>query len=89
MRLTLEEQETTLAIRASDRSVIEVYSNDPVWQKRLEDAGAVILEEVNFGGKFYRLDARQIILRTMDQVEAASQRAKRILRAPHNKDKKF
>lgn len=76
-KLSLDEQETTFTIEATDRDTIHVYSGDGVWQKRLEKAGALPYRDCEDGGKFYKLDSRQIILRSIDQVNRASERGKR------------
>lgn len=60
--LTLDEQETHFHITASNRSKVEVYSDDPVWQRKLEKITQPT--KVNGRGKFYELNIDQLSLRS-------------------------
>lgn len=61
--LTLEEMETSIYCNATDRSTWHVYSDDPVWQRRLEAAGATLVQETHGGGRKYTLRSDQLTLR--------------------------
>jgi hypothetical protein len=64
MKMTLEERETNLSMSAGDRSVWNVFSDDPVMQRKLESVGAIpVRDAVNGEGKFYTLPANQITIR--------------------------
>jgi hypothetical protein len=56
----LDEQETTFTIEATDRSVVHVYSNDLVYQGKLERAGCMPYRDCEDGGKFYKLPVAQL-----------------------------
>ena len=58
---TLDEQETNFTIEATDRTTLRVFSNDPVWQKRIDDLG-VVVERTDGYGKFYLVDLNQFNL---------------------------
>jgi hypothetical protein len=60
---TLDEQETTFTIDATDRSLVRVYSNDPVFIARLEKVGAKVHRRAPDGGMFYDLRDDQLVLR--------------------------
>jgi len=62
VELTNEERETCLNMVATDRNTWEVFSDDPVMQGRLERIGAELVRSEG-PSKFYRLDARQVLLR--------------------------
>lgn len=63
--LTLDEQETHFNVVATNRSLVHVYSDDPVMQRKLEAVGAKVVRvsEDAGGGKHYELDSRQLLLR--------------------------
>lgn len=82
--LTLDEQETHFHITASDRSKVEVYSDDPVWQRKLEKITQPT--KVNGRGKFYELRINQLSIRAgvsnlTDEQRAAKSARMRALRA--------
>lgn len=56
----LDEQETTFTIEATDRSVVYVYSNDLVFQRKLERVGCQLYRVCDDGGKFYKLPSNQL-----------------------------
>lgn len=60
MNLSNDERKTTFSVSASDRSVVTAWSNDPVWQKRLDRL--VDPYEVHDDGesRFYRLGLDEI-----------------------------
>lgn len=74
--LTQEEQETHLSMVAADRGTWEVYSDDPVMQRRLEAIGAEPFTYGNetLGGKHYRLRADQVVLRKGKKTVSDAQR---------------
>ena len=58
------EQETHLNMAADDRSIWEVFSDDPVMQGRLEKIDATLVRTTSNGnGKFYTIPAKQISFR--------------------------
>lgn len=63
MKLTREETETHFNMTADDRSVWVVYTDDPVWQRRLEGMGFEPVSQERGGGKTYRLPARCVTVR--------------------------
>lgn len=69
----LDEQETTFTIDATDRSLVRVYSNDPVFIERLEKVGAKVHRKCEDGGMFYDLHADQLVLRKGKRVKTATQ----------------
>ena len=71
---TLEETETILYSNATDRSAWEAYTNDPVWQRRLEALGATCTRERN-GTKWYALADGQVLLRKGKRKVSETQRA--------------
>lgn len=80
--LSNEERETSLNMAADDRTVWEVFSDDPVMQRKLESVGAMPVKTTRDGqGKFYRLPANQLTFRkpsalTDEQRAALSMRAR-------------
>lgn len=58
---TLDEIETHFHITASDRSKVEVYSDDLVWQQRLEKITQPI--RVKGRGRWYELHIDQFVVR--------------------------
>lgn len=72
---SLDEQETTFTIDATDRSLVRVYSNDPVFIARLEKVGAKVHRRADDGGMFYDLPANQLTLRNPRQPMPPEQRA--------------
>lgn len=70
--LSNAERETHLNLIADDRSVWEVFSDDPVMMARLDKIAEVA--EVVGGGKRYRLRADQVVLRTGKRRVSEAQR---------------
>ncbi len=68
MELTNEERETHLNLVAADRSTWHVYSDDPVMQRRLENACAVCVKVEKSGGKHYTLPANHLSFRKPRQL---------------------
>lgn len=66
--LTLDEMETSIIINAADRSIIEVYSDDPVWQRRLEKLAGPGRPANTGPGRFWTLDASYLALRKPRQL---------------------
>ena len=64
MNLTNEERETHLNMVASDRTLWEISTDDPVMIARLEKVGATFVRE-DFSGntRFYTLPANQVSIR--------------------------
>jgi hypothetical protein len=54
MEAKLDEQETTFTVEATDRNTLNIFSNDVVWQRRLEDLGIAPYRTDGYG-KFYRV----------------------------------
>lgn len=54
----LDEQESNFTVEATDRSVVSVFSNDVVWQNRIEKLGIVAHRSDGYG-KFYKVDLSQ------------------------------
>jgi hypothetical protein len=52
---SLEERESNFTIEATDRNTLSVFSNDTVWQARIEKLGIVAHRESGYG-KFYKID---------------------------------
>lgn len=71
--LTNEERETHINMVADDRSVWEVYSDDPVMMARLDKIG--VAYKTTAVGKWYRLNAKQVSLRKMPTAEQRAARA--------------
>lgn len=62
--LTLAEQETALTMSADDRSTWQIFSDDPVMQRRFESIGATLIKASPDGiSKWYAIPANQISLR--------------------------
>jgi hypothetical protein len=59
----LEEMETIFTIDATDRSIARVYSNDPVFIRKIERAGAEVVEKTIDGGMFFNLPISQLTIR--------------------------
>ena len=77
-----DEQETTWTIEATDRNRVRVFSNDPIWQRRLESVG-IVPDLVDGYGRFYAfsLDEYQFNVKrkptmTDEQKQARLQRLK-------------
>lgn len=51
----LDEQESTFTVEATDRNVVSIFSNDVVWQNRIEKLG-IVAHRADGYGKFYRVD---------------------------------
>lgn len=70
---TLDEMETVFCIVASDRDVVTVFSDDPVWMRRLDKIGTFVR---NTGeGREYTLRADQILVRKGKRQVSDVQRA--------------
>lgn len=85
---TRAEQETHLLINADDRNLIHCFSDEPVWQRKLERAGAIITKELKGGGKEYTIEYRQLSIRkagkremSEEQKAASKERMKKMLEA--------
>lgn len=74
-RPALDEQETSLNMCATDRDAWTVYTNDLVMQGRLERIGAVLVAELNGGGRTYNLRADQLLFRKGKRHMTDAQRA--------------
>jgi hypothetical protein len=62
-KFTLDEQETTFTIDATDRTLVRVYTNDPVWIMRLRKAEAKVHRLCDDGGIFFDLRIEQLVVR--------------------------
>jgi hypothetical protein len=77
MNLTQAEQETIFSICAEDRSIVHVFSDDPVFQKKLESIGAKLVREASGGvSKFYEMRSDQLVIRTGKRKVSEEQRAR-------------
>jgi hypothetical protein len=74
-KFSLDEQETTFTIDATDRSLVRVYSNDSVFIARLEKVGAKVHRDPGDGGMFYDLPANQLSLRNPSKPMSDERRA--------------
>ena len=74
-QFALDEQETTFTIEATDRSIVHVYSNDPVYQRKLERVGAMPYRDCDDGGKFYKLPVNQLRITLPPRIMTEEQRA--------------
>lgn len=70
-KLTLAEQETVFYICAADRSIIVIYSDDPVWQARLEREGLVGVAVGNGPGMEYQVGSKWLRVRKPKQLSEA------------------
>lgn len=61
--LSNAERETMLNMVADNRAMWNVYSDDPVMQRKLERIGAVVIKTETHGGKHYELPANQVSFR--------------------------
>lgn len=61
--LSREEMETCILFNAANRETVYVFSDDPVWQRKLERSGARIVKEHSSGGKEYELEYWQVSIR--------------------------
>lgn len=52
--VSLDEQETSFTIEAVDRGSVYVFSNDTVWQRRIERLGITHYREDGYG-RFYKV----------------------------------
>lgn len=78
MKVSLEEMETHLNMTADDRGLWHGFSNDPVWQRRWEDAGAIIVKISPDGkSKWYTMTSRQVKFRREMTEEKRRQQAER------------
>ena len=74
-KLTLDEMETHASMVASDRSVWEIQTDDPVWIARLDKIATAY--KTSATGKWYRLRADQILVRKGKREISEETRAKR------------
>lgn len=58
MAQALDEQETNFTVEATNRNVVSVFSNDIVWQNRIEKLGIVAYRSDVYG-RFYKIDLTQ------------------------------
>lgn len=83
---TLDEIETHFHITASDRNKIEVFSDDPVWQRKIEKVTQPI--KINGRSRWYELKRNQFSLRKgearsmTEEQRAASAERLRLARQP-------
>lgn len=56
--LALDEQETNFTIEATDRNLLYIFSNDSVWQARIEKLG-IAPYRVDGYGKFYNVNLEE------------------------------
>ena len=82
MNLALDEMESNFTVEATDRNTLQIFSNDAVWQRRLEALG-VVAYRVDGYGKFYKVSLEDYtfgIYRKRqlsdEQRQAAAQRLK-------------
>lgn len=54
----LDEQETTFTVEATDRKSVMVFSNDSVWQNRIEKLGIEAFRR-NAYGRWYRVSLEE------------------------------
>jgi hypothetical protein len=54
MELAKDEMESNFTVEATDRDTVKVFSNDQVWQRKLEALG-VVAYRVDGYGKFYKV----------------------------------
>ena len=78
--LTNAERETHISMTADNRDEWQIFSDDPVMQRRFEAVGATLVK-ARGGAKFYTLPANQISLRnpsklTDEQREARAEQAR-------------
>lgn len=79
-KFSLDEQETTFTIDATDRSLVRVYSNDPVWIARLQKIGAKVYRACDDGGMFFDLPAKQLSVRNPPAPMSPERRAQAVAR---------
>ncbi len=72
---TLEETETVLCQQASNRREWNLFTEDPVWQRRLESFGIEPDAELHGGGRTYTLRADQVVIRKGKRETSEAQRA--------------
>lgn len=88
MSATNEERETLISQVATDRTAWEIYTNDPVTQRKFESIGAKLVKTTVDGtGKFYTILAEQISFRKGKKV-LSPERRKQLgdrMRALHSK----
>lgn len=56
----LDEQETTFTIEATDRKTVTVFTNDSVWQGRMEKLGIEAFRR-NAYGRWYRVSLEEFL----------------------------
>ena len=71
--------ETRISMTGDNHAEWDIYSDDPYMQRRLEAAGAILLEEFDdYGhGKHYRMPANRITFRRPRKPLTAAQKAQR------------
>lgn len=67
MITTKEEQETHFLLNANNRETIHIFCDDPVWQRKLERAGAKVKRINSSGGKEYEILYKQLSIRKISQ----------------------
>ena len=72
--MTNAERETHLNMSADDRGTWQVYSDDPVMQRRMEKVGATLVKTEAHGGKHYTMRADQVLLRLGKRKVSEAQR---------------
>ena len=73
MELQPEERETHLNMTGDDHATWIVYSDDLFWQRRFEKLGIEFVE-VKGGGREYRLNADQVLIRKGKRKVSEAQR---------------
>lgn len=71
-----DEIETAFYQNAANRKVWSVFTEDPVWVRKLEKAGAVLVKDNQNGGKTYTLRADQVLIRTGKRQVSDEQKAR-------------
>lgn len=56
----LDERETNFTIEATDRNTLRIFSNDTVWQNRIEKLGVKADRESGYG-KFYEVNLENFL----------------------------
>lgn len=71
-----EEIETAFYQNAANRKEWSVFTEDPVWVRKLEKIGAVLVRDNLNGGKTYTLRADQVLVRAGKRQVSDEQKAK-------------
>ena len=72
--LTNAERETCISMTADNRDEWQIFSDDPVMQRRFEAVGATLVK-ARGGAKFYTLPANQISLRNQPKPMSEERKA--------------